>query len=184
MKMPDIYETQDFLLNLDVVGVPRIMHHFGMNFKDAAKVMDFILSEGLAGEKVGGFNYKVIKEKLIYRVIKKSEVPEIVGNLNHEMVAVMKAIEINGADRIEIIKEMAGDNKAVDEAIDILIDLKIICKSGETYMSRVAKGISLCLEKVMIVKHRAQVLNRVTEKSCVRNMLETFLKYAKVDDDL
>lgn len=179
MEMPDIYEIQDFLSSLDSVGVPRIMVRFGVNFKDASKIMDFITQKGLVGERVDGFNYKVERDKLIYRVIKKSEVPAIAEALTYEMVRVMKAIEVSGADTIETIKA-AGAGSETDAAVDTLVDLKIICKKGEKYFSRVEMGMTNCFDKVMLVKHRAMVLNR----DDMENMVKTFLKYAKVDEDI
>ena len=164
MNKVNIYTIQQQLREDAFVSVPRIQQMYGLTYRQAKRFLQNLLDRGWIVEKPTGIRYRVCKDMLKLRTVRKEETTELLNAITCDATAALLcAIKHSGAEFAELEEAVRGKEDTV-KAVDVLLKLDLIYCWNKRFYPCVSGKTARVLDKVASEKARIESRSRILKK--------------------
>lgn len=124
-------KIQEILYNEESVSIPWLQQKFSLSYSDAKRFSENMLKRGWVEMSKDGLRFKVNREYMKLRKLKRSEVDDIYHSINRHNEMLLSALrQTDGMTLSEVEAKLKSDDDA-EEAIEVLKKLNLIyCFNG------------------------------------------------------
>lgn len=183
MKTINALELQERLRENKYISIPWLQVEYDMEYRDAKALINQLAIRGWVQMMFGSNKYKVIKDNLLLRKIKKSEVDDLIEEIDMEGAAALiflcRMIE-DGATIDDLEDEMGCDEDAAI-AVDLLRNHELIYDFNGLYFSRVSEETAKVLMTVVRAKRQRDMIMRVSGEKKGSDEIRQLFKHVLAD---
>ena len=159
-----VFMIQQQLQEVAFVSVPRIQLNYGLTYTQGKRFLQNLLDRGWVEEKAIGIRYRIRKEMLRLRRIRRDEVEDLVDAITCDAAtALMTIVRANGVDFDEIEDHVKG-REDTRKALELLVNKDLVYCWRERYYSCVSGRTAKVLDNVATEKDRMMTRNRILKK--------------------
>lgn len=164
MNKINAYTIQKQLRETAFVSVPRIQQTYGLNYRQAKRFLQNLLDRGWIAEKPMGIRYRVRKDMLKLRDIRKEETTDLLNAITCDATAALLCvIKKSGAGFTELEEVVRGREDTL-EAIAVLLKMDLIYCWNDRFYPCVSGKVARVLDKVASEKARIESRSRILKK--------------------
>lgn len=161
MEKFNIYNIHNRILQQDSVSVPWIQKEYGLSFDEALSFLEQLKYRGWIGEGASGISYKVLRENMKLRKIRREEVDILYEKIEDRLVTALNHIINKDGATVGSMKLALFDSGEEEEVLNILQILQLVYQYNDCYFSCVSQRTAEVLQRVCRAKRENERKSRI-----------------------
>lgn len=175
MRDINIFSIHQWLREGTFVSVPRIQQTYGLTYRQGKRFLQHLLDRGWVEDAPVGIRYRIRKNMLKLRKIRKEEVRDLLDAITGDAAtALLSIIEGRGAD-FDTLEDAVRGKEDTMKAVTVLVERDLAYCWKERFYPCVSGKTAKVLKDVAFEKERIASRNRMLKKDDdFSNLLEMF----------
>lgn len=170
-----VFTIQQQLQENAFISIPRIQKDYGLTYTQGRRFLQNLLDRGWVEEKAVGIRYRIRKDMLKLRKIRKDEVEDLTDTITTDAAnALMAIVKGNGIEFDEVEDRVSG-REDTRKALELLVNKDLIFCCRNRYYSCVSGRTAKVLKDVASEKECMTARSRILKKEMdISVLLEKF----------